>query len=267
MSSRHDDPSRDPVFGAPLCVPGWQVRLATTADLPAIAALRARAFRGDPAARDLDDFDSDSLHLWVGRTGAGRGADPGLRATLRLRVHRTAEALLSGYAAQFYDLSALARAPGPVVELGRLCRAPDAGGAQPDGDGLRLVWGGVARIVLNSRAARLIGCTSFATTTPVTLAPALNLLAARYLGPESLRPAIKAPRVHRLETSPRPLDPAAPGLLPPLLRQYLALGGWVSDHLVIDRDLGTSHVFTCVDIATMPQARKRVLTRLSAGQG
>ena len=36
--------------------------------------------------------------------------------------------------------------------------------------------------------------------------------------------------------------------LPPLLKFYLRLGGKVSDHLVIDKDLDTLHVFTFVDL-------------------
>ena len=34
-------------------------------------------------------------------------------------------------------------------------------------------------------------------------------------------------------------------------------------HLVIDPDLGTCHIFTCVEIETMPEARKRVFLRMA----
>ena len=47
--------------------------------------------------------------------------------------------------------------------------------------------------------------------------------------------------------------------MPPLLRSYLAMGGWVSDHAVVDRDLGTMHVFTGVEIAKVPPSRARLL--------
>jgi putative hemolysin len=52
--------------------------------------------------------------------------------------------------------------------------------------------------------------------------------------------------------------------MPPLLRTYLMMGGWVSDHAVIDRDLGTLHVFTGLEIAAVPAGRARLLRRLSA---
>jgi putative hemolysin len=45
------------------------------------------------------------------------------------------------------------------------------------------------------------------------------------------------------------------GALPPLLRTYLGMGGWVSDHAVVDRDLDTLHVFTCVEVEKVPPAR------------
>jgi phytoene dehydrogenase-like protein len=47
--------------------------------------------------------------------------------------------------------------------------------------------------------------------------------------------------------------------MPPLLRSYLAMGGWVSDHAVVDRDLGTLHVCTGVEIAAIPPSRARLL--------
>jgi len=47
------------------------------------------------------------------------------------------------------------------------------------------------------------------------------------------------------------------------LRTYLGMGGWVSDHAVIDRDLGTLHVFTGVEVAAIPDRRKRALRAMS----
>jgi putative hemolysin len=47
--------------------------------------------------------------------------------------------------------------------------------------------------------------------------------------------------------------------LPPLLRTYLMMGGWVSDHAVVDSQMNTLHVFTGVEIARIPPARKRLL--------
>ena len=52
--------------------------------------------------------------------------------------------------------------------------------------------------------------------------------------------------------------------MPPLLRTYLMMGGWVSDHAVVDDDMNTLHVFTGLEIAAVPPARARAL-RMVAG--
>jgi L-ornithine Nalpha-acyltransferase len=52
--------------------------------------------------------------------------------------------------------------------------------------------------------------------------------------------------------------------MPPLLRTYLAMGGWVSDHAVVDRDLNTLHVFTGLEIRAIPPARARLLRDVPA---
>jgi L-ornithine Nalpha-acyltransferase len=61
-----------------------------------------------------------------------------------------------------------------------------------------------------------------------------------------------------------PFDPkAALAQTPALLRTYLVMGGWVSDHAVIDRALDTLHVFTALPIANIPPARARALRALA----
>ena len=247
-SATHPD-----LFGAPILVAGREVRLAAPGDMDAILALRARAFRD--GAEDRDAFDADCLHLWVGR------AEGRLAATVRLRRHSDAQALLAGYAATVYDLTAMAGAGGEVLELGRLCAEPGAG----DTNLLKLLWAGVARLALATGCARLIGCTSFHTTDAASLDAAWALLAARHQGPEGLRPGRKAGEVYGFETITTPPNPGATALMPGLLRAYLAMGGWVSDHAVVDRDLGTCHVFTCVELDRMPPRRRRVMTQMAGG--
>ena len=40
------------------------------------------------------------------------------------------------------------------------------------------------------------------------------------------------------------------------------MGGWVSDHAVVDRQMGTLHVFTGLEIGAIPESRKRLLRAL-----
>mgnify|MGYP002648902638 CR=1 FL=1 len=48
-----------------------------------------------------------------------------------------------------------------------------------------------------------------------------------------------------------------------LLYLFTFVGGWVSDHAVMDRQLGTMHVFTGVEIKAIPPARARALRALA----
>lgn len=238
-------------FGAPLARDGWLVRPARPDELEALRALRGLAFRG--GAPDGDSHDADCLHLWVGR------ADGPPLATIRARLHPEGQ-LDTGYSARLFDLAPLARAPGPSLELGRLCVHP----SHPQPDLPRLIWAGVTRLVEGAGAARLMGCSSLPGNDPLRYRAALAALAARHLGPAGHRPGQRAAETFAFDSLAD--GNGAPGdlaVLPPLLRAYLAMGGWVGDHLVIDRDLGTCILFTCVEIASMPESRKRVFRALA----
>ena len=106
--------------------------------------------------------------------------------------------------------------------------------------------------------ALLFGCSSFAGVDPAAHADAFAALATRHLAPERLRPGPALAERVALRAGPHDARRAL-AQMPPLLRTYLAMGGWVSDHAVIDRDLGTIHVCTGVEIAAIPAVRARLL--------
>ena len=85
-----------------------------------------------------------------------------------------------------------------------------------------------------------------------------------FQGDETM-PGVRAARIVPLpgQSCPRPAG-EAPNGLPPLLRSYLGLGGWVSDHAVVDTVLDTLHVFTGVEIAKIPPARARALRLIAS---
>ena len=234
----------------------YRVRLARSAeDLARALALRARLFRGDPQLADADQFDVRCRHLLVEARASGA-----LVATCRLLDIADGSKIGCSYSAQFYALEALTGHQGPMIELGRFCIAP---GAQ-DADILRLTWGALTRIVETEGVEMLFGCSSFHGTEPDAYLDAFALLRARHVAPKHWLPRVKAPDVFRFATRLRrkPDLKRAMKAMPPLLRSYLAMGGWVSDHAVIDRDLGTLHVFTGLEIGAVPPARVRALRGL-----
>lgn len=226
----------------------------TAEDLARARDLRWRAFRAGRAAAggcDGDRFDALCRHVLVEERASGR-----LAAAFRLLPLARGAEIGRSYSAQHYDLSALSRYSGPMVEMGRFCLDPDL----RDPDVLRLAWGWTTRLVAENRVGLLFGCASFAGTDAAPYLDAFALLRARHLAPRRWSPGVKAPRVFRFAGLRRRPDPTrASRVMPSLLRTYLAMGGWVSDHAVIDEDLGTLHVFTGLEVARVPAARARAL--------
>lgn len=245
-----------------------RVRLAgSAADVEAVQRLRHRCFilggaadRSGPRAqgRDADAFDNICVHVMVEDR---RSTD--LIACCRLLPLLSGAEIARSYSAQFYELSALAEYPGPMVEMGRFCIDP---AHRDDPTVFRSAWGAVTRFVEDRGVQMLFGCSSFPGIEPDEYEEAFALLADRHLAPGRWLPRVKAPTVFRFAERLRRTKPETrPGRvkMPTLLRGYLGMGGWVSDHAVIDRDLGTLHVFTALEVGTIPPARRRSLSALA----
>lgn len=237
----------------------YEARFAETgADVVAAQRLRYLAFiSGSGAAaradgRDADEFDAICRHVLVEDVKTGE-----LVCCFRLLPLRDGRQIGMSYSAQYYELSALAEFRGPMVEMGRFCIRP--GYRNPDI--LRVAWGAMTRFVDEEGVEMLFGCSSFHGTDAQDYLDAFAMLKERHLAPKRWLPAAKAPDVFRFARRLRRKPDARRAMLtmPPLLRTYLVMGGWVSDHAVVDRDLNTLHVFTGLEIRAIPPARARLL--------
>lgn len=237
----------------PVCKGIYQARLgAGPDDLIAARALRQRMFRGGLPGDDADPFDALCHHVLVEEVVTGA-----LVCCYRLLLLRAGAEIGQSYAAQFYDVTALGGFDAPMIEVGRFCIDP----ACRDPDILRLAWAMLTRIVDDGGVGMLFGCSSFRGTDVTPYRDAFALLAHRHMAPGRWFPRVKSPTVV-LFSGLRARAPdlgAAMRAMPPLLRTYLGMGGWVSDHAVIDRDLNTLHVFTGLEITAIPPARARLL--------
>lgn len=229
------------------------------ADIAAAQALRYRAFI-DPAGagRDADRFDAACTHFLIEPRAGGAAV-----ACFRLMALASGRDIAQSYSAQFYDLEKLSGFAGPMAELGRFCVAPGQGNA----DILRLAWGAMTAFVDRAGIEMMFGCTSFAGTDARRYREAFALLRARHLAPGRWLPGVRARDVVRFapRAGPAPPRARARGAMPPLLRSYLAMGGWVGDHAVVDAQMNTLHVFTGLETRAVPRARARAL-RAVAGQ-
>jgi putative hemolysin len=225
----------------------------TEADIIAAQALRARCF-GLPDALDQDKFDGQATQILIEDT-----TDGALVCCFRLTALDGAS-LCQSYAAQFYELSGLADYEGRMLELGRFCIAPE----RSDPDILRIAWAAMTDCVDRGHVRFLFGCSSFAGVEPEAYIDAFEVLRARYLAPKRWLPRVKAPDVFRFSTRQRCATHSKNAMsgMPPLLRTYLMMGGWVSDHAVVDHQMNTLHVFTGLEIGAIPERRKRLLRAL-----
>ena len=229
----------------------YRCRMGTgPVDLAAAQALRAVAFGTN--GPDCDEFDAVCTHVLVHDSRSGS-----LVCCFRMLVLEGGGDVGRSYSAQFYGLSALEGFPGRMVEMGRFCIHPD----WSDPDILRVAWGAMTTFVDENDIGMLFGCSSFAGTETTDYLDAFAMLKARHLAPKCWLPRIKAPDVFRYAAKVRrkPDVKKAMRRMPPLLRTYLLMGGWVSDHAVVDRHMNTLHVFTGLEIGAIPPARKRLL--------
>ncbi len=225
------------------------------ADIEAAQALRFLAFRAKDErdqGLDADDFDEACAHVLVEEVKTGR-----LVCCFRLLHLADGAEIMRSYSAQYYELSALTSFDGPMVEMGRFCVHPEC----QDPDVIRVAWGAMTAYVDREGVEMLFGCSSFHGTEAKDYADAFALLRDRHLAPKRWLPRVKAPSVFRFASRLRrkPNLKRAQAKMPPLLRTYLMMGGWVSDHAVVDRDLNTLHVFTGLEIKAIPPARARAL--------
>jgi len=222
-------------------------------EIARLQRFRARCF-GVDAERDADRFDPICRHIAIEERSSGA-----LVCCFRM-LPLERDAVAESYSAQFYDLSSLQAFDGPIVEVGRFCVDP----GKRDPDILRLAWASITAYVDAAGVKMLIGCTSFRGTETRKYHDAFAMLKARYLAPERWLPRVKAPDVFRYAAKlpGRPDLKKALAHMPPLLRSYLMMGGWVSDHAVVDRQMNTLHVFTALEIGAIPPARKRLLRAL-----
>jgi putative hemolysin len=233
-----------------------ELRLAETeAEIEAAQRLRYRVFYEELSAeptpemaalkRDFDSFDAYCDHLLVIDRRQGEGAE-GVVGTYRLLRRARAAERGRFYSVDEYDIAPIVAHPGEILELGRSCIGPD----HRSRSAMQLMWRGIADYVMHYDITLMFGCASLPGVDPAAHALPLSYLYHHHLAPESLRPrALPERYVDMRMMPPAAIDPKAALLaLPPLIKGYLRLGGFVGDGAVVDRQFHTTDV--CVIVKT-----------------
>jgi putative hemolysin len=223
---------------------------------PKAHSLRYRVFfeemgaapSGDIAAqkRDFDVYDAICDHLLVVEHG-----DAGAQVVGTYRLLRAEPMKKVGlfYSESEFDISAIKRYPGNILEVGRSCVDKNFRNRAV----MQLLWRGIGAYVARFEIALMFGCASFQGTDPQAHAMALSYLHHYHLAPERLCPSALPNRFVNMDLMPRDAVNAKQAFtaLPALIKGYLRLSGYIGLGAVIDpvlpayllgcRILGRSH--------------------------
>ncbi|QQR69038.1 MAG: GNAT family N-acetyltransferase [Alphaproteobacteria bacterium] len=252
-----------------------EIRLAQNqAEIDAALRLRYRVFYNEMSAKptpemeargqDFDSLDEVCDHLLV--LDNDRGGE--VVGTYRLIRREAARKNGKFYSEAEFDISKLVAYPGEILELGRSCI--DASyRTRPT---MQLLWRGIAIYVGHYNIALMFGCASFHGTDVKALALPLSYLYYHHLAPPALRP-VAWPHCY---VDMRLMDPkdmadrqgevsaiAALGDLPPLIKGYLRVGGFIGDGAYIDHEFNSTDV--CVVVKTDMITDKYYRHYLAAG--
>ncbi|MCP3053920.1 GNAT family N-acetyltransferase [Aurantimonas sp. LRZ36] len=238
-----------------------EVRLARRpAEVRASQELRYHVFYEEMSAqpstlqkmtrRDRDGFDRYCDHLLVLDHSHGGPIDNRIVGTYRLLRGEMAALAGGFYTAQEFDIAPmLARHQGTrFLELGRSCVLKDYRGKRT----VELLWQGIWSYVLRHDIDVLFGCASLAGTDPEALAVPLAFLRQNAPAPAEWRVRAREERGIFPPDPPRDVDARrALAALPPLLKGYLRLGGYIGEGAVVDHQFGTTDVLVVLPRANI----------------
>lgn len=245
----------------------FEIRLAADdRDLKRLQQLRYRIFYEDGRAiadraasrtrRDLCPFDAICDHLMIvdtAATAASGNTKARVVGTYRLLRREVAERHGGFYSAGEFDLGPLLARHGQarLLELGRSCVHPDYRGKRV----IELLWRGLWLYARRHRIDALIGCASLPGADPeIHRLPLSFLHHHAALGPDW--PVDPWPHC-RAAFQPFALDALDEkrGLLalPPLVKGYLRTGARFGRGVVLDRQFGTTDLFTVMPMAEIEE--------------
>ena len=236
----------------------YRARFASSElDVSAAQSLRYRCFNlSNKVELDVDEYDILCRHVLIENLETEK-----LICCYRIMIFDNGKEISNSYSSQFYDLKAIESYPDPMIEVGRFCVHPETN----DPSVTLTAWAALAQIVDQYQTQLLFGCSSFVGVEKEKYLDSFALLRDRYIAPDHWRPKMKAAQVFCYSKDLIDKVDKKKALLnmPPLLKTYLSMGAWVSDHAVIDLKMKTLHLFTGMEISKIPKSRKQFLLNLA----
>jgi putative hemolysin len=206
-------------------------------------ALRYRVFGEELGAKlkegasglDIDEFDAYCQHLLVRDTRTGQ-----VVGCTRILTDRNAEKLGGFYSESEFDLGAIPKLTGRLLEVGRTCISAEF----RQGSAIAVLWSGLAAFIQLHGFDYLFGCASMPLgEDDIQAAAIMNRLRRQAMVESDLRVIPKTP-LRTTQVSETILD--AP--LPALLRAYVRLGAKVCGEPCRDPDFEVADVLMLLDV-------------------
>ncbi|SMP09880.1 GNAT family N-acetyltransferase [Shimia sagamensis] len=250
--------------------PKFKVKLAASAEeLQAAQRLRYRVFVEElggsgplvdhDARLEKDQFDPHFDHLIL--IDSALDAMPVDQVVGVYRVLRDDAAAKIGrfYSEDEYDLRVLKASGRKLLELGRSCLHKEYRG----GAAMFHLWNALANYVAEHEIEVLFGVASFHGTDVDALAQPLSLLHNRHLAPADIRTCAQPDVFQPMNLiSKDKIDRRAAMLaVPPLIKAYLRLGGFVGEGAYLDHAFNTTDVCLILDTARMNEKNRALYTK------
>ncbi|MEE9387474.1 MAG: GNAT family N-acyltransferase [Paracoccaceae bacterium] len=215
------------------------------------------------SCRERDSFDAHAQHLILVDSRCDPASLDHVVGVYRLMDGAAATSAGQYYSETEYDLTPLRQGGRRLLELGRSCIAAE----HRRGMALYKLWDGLAAHILKNRIEVLFGVASFYGVDAALYARHLSYLHQHHLAPADLRVTARpdkylamagddSAQIQRSEVMPD---------MPPLIKSYLRLGGFVGEGAFVDRDFNTTDIFMIVDVGGVPGAvRAKYVTQGAA---
>ncbi|MCG6896631.1 MAG: GNAT family N-acetyltransferase [Thiocapsa sp.] len=184
---------------------------------------------------DIDEFDAYCQHLLVRDTRTGQ-----VVGCTRILTDENAARLGRFYSQDEFDLGAIPRLDGRLLEVGRTCVSAEF----RQGSAIAVLWSGLASFIQLHGFDYLFGCASVPLgEQDIQAAAIMNRLRRHAMAPEDLRVVPRVP----LRTTRVP-DDILDAPLPALLRAYVRLGAKVCGEPCRDPDFEVADVLMLLDV-------------------